>query len=186
MSRLIIDIATNRVTYFTDDMEKPLTLNTHVAIRDWLEPLPTDMKLNNCWNWRVKGNILENTEGPPKTPETLFEQNKKSVKQLLIDKIDDARRKHFPKTIGDEWIKKQLLSEAQQGSGALLSAMAMTKNKDISVVAQEIINANNKVAQDMIQTEILKLQYQQSIDQVTEDSALWALRDEIANRNYLN
>lgn len=180
-TRLIIDIATNRVTYFTEDMDKPLALNEHLAMRDWLEPLPENMKLNNCWNWRVTGNTLENTVLPPATPESLLEQNKKSVQQLLVDKINDARRPYFNKNIGQEWIREQRLNEARIGSGPLLLAEAAASNVDVLTLAHDVITAHRTFSQVMIKTEERKIRYQKAIKDVTDEAALWQLRDEIAN-----
>ena len=36
-----------------------------------------------------------------------------------------------------------------------------------------------------LETEEIKLKYQKAINEITEESALWELRDEIANANYL-
>jgi hypothetical protein len=185
-TRLIIDIATNRVTYFTEDMEKPLALNSHLAMRDWLEPLPENMKLNNCWNWRVTGNTLENTVLPPTTPESLLDQNKKSVEQLLIDKINDARRPYFNKNTGQEWIREQRLNEARIGSGPLLLAEAEATNIDILTLAHDVITAHRTFSQVMIKTEERRIRFQKAIKDVTDESTLWQLRDEIANTDLAN
>lgn len=183
MTRLIIDIATNRVTYFTDDIEKALSLNEHVAIRDWLEPLPEDMKLNNCWNWRVKGNVLENTTAAAKPRETLLEQNKKSVQQLLIDKVNDTRRSYFSKNLGQDWIREQRLNEARIGTGPLLVAEAAARNMDVLDLAHEVMTEHRTFSQVMIRTEERKIQYQKAINDIVDEPALWQLRDEIANTN---
>jgi hypothetical protein len=185
MPRLVIDISTNRVIYFTEDMEKLLTLNQHTAMRDWLEPLPADMKLNNCWDWRLKGDTLEYTVKDPAPAETLLEQNKKNVRQLLMDRINAARKPHFSAYVGNDWIKNKRIEEANAGGGPLLLAEAATKNKELSVLIREVLDADRTFSQVMIKTETLKIQYQKAINEATEESVLWELRDEIANTNYL-
>lgn len=185
MPRLVIDIATNRVIYFTEDMEKQLTPNQHIAMRDWLEPLPANMKLDNCWDWRLKGDILEYTVKDPVPPETLLEQNKKNVRQLLMDRINAARKPHFPAYVGNEWIRNKRIAEAKEGGGPLLLAEAATKNKELEVLIREVLDSDRTFSQVMIKTETLKVQYQKAINEATEESVLWELRDEIANANYL-
>jgi len=184
MPRLIIDIATNRVTYFTTDMEQTFTLNEHVTMRDWLEDLPADMKLNNCWNWRIAGNKLENTElntAPPAL--SLFEQNKNKVRNLLIEKINDARRPYFSKAVGGDYIRDRKLKEAQEGNGPLIEQIANSQFKDLATVCSEIIAAYRKFAHVMARTEELKFQYQKAINECTEETKLWQIRDEFCNKN---
>jgi hypothetical protein len=184
MPRLIIDIATNRVTYFTTDMEQTFTLNEHVTMRDWLEDTPSDMKLNNCWNWRIEGDKLVNTEinnNPP--PLTLFQQNRNKVRNLLVEKINDARRPYFSKAVGGDYIRDRKLKEAQEGNGPMVEQLANDQGKDIATVCSEIIAAYRKFAYVMARTEELKLKYQKAINEATQDSQLWAIRDEFANTN---
>lgn len=184
MPRLIIDIATNRVTYFTTDMEQTFTLNEHVTMRDWLEDLPADMKLNNCWNWRIAGDKLENTEinsAPPAL--SLFEQNKNKVRQLLVEKINDARRPYFSKVVGGDYIRERKLKEAQEGAGPLVEQIANSQFKQLSTVCAEIIASYRKFAYVMTRTEELKLQYQKEINECKEEAVLWKIRDEFSNKN---
>lgn len=184
MPRLIIDIATNRVIYFSTDMEQTFTLNEHVTMRDWPEDLPANMQLNNCWNWRIAGNKLENTEINKATPAlSLFEQNKNKVKNLLIEKINDARRPYFSKVVGGDYIRDRKLKEAQEGSGPLVEQIANSQNKDLATVCSEIITAYRKFAYVMARTEELKLQYQKEINECNEEAVLWKIRDEFANKN---
>jgi len=191
MPRLIIDIATDRVIYFTNDIEQVLELNDHVTMQDWPEPLPTDMSLNNCWNWCVRGNVLKNTTGAVTgSANTLLDQNKKNVSQLLINKINAVRQPYTSKYIHNDWIRSQRLIEArlveaQHGAGPLLSAEAAIKNIEVAVLAKEVIDSERMYQLIMVKTETLKLKYQKAIDETTEESSLWQLRDEIANANYL-
>lgn len=184
MPRLIIDIATNRVTYFTTDMEQTFTLNQHVTMRDWLEELPAGMKLNNCWNWRIAGAALENTElnTAPATL-SLFEQNKNKVRTLLIEKINEARRPYFSKSVGGDHIRQRKLKEAQEGGGPMIDQIANNQNKDSATVCSEIITAYRTFTYVMARTEELKYQYQKAINECTEEKVLWEIRDEFANKN---
>jgi hypothetical protein len=184
MPRLIIDIATNRVTYFTADMEQTFTLNEHVAMRDWLEDLPADMKLGNCWNWRVEGNKLVNTEANANaSPLPLLEQNKNKVRQLLIEKINDARRPYFSKSVGGDYIRERKLKEAQDGNGPMVELIANEQYKDIATVCAEILAAYRKYSYVMIRSEELKMKYLRAINEAKEDKVLWAIRDEFSNKN---
>lgn len=184
MPRLIIDIATNRVTYFTLDIEQSFTLNEHVTMRDWLEDLPADMKLSNCWNWRIEGIKLVNTEiNNNRPPLSLFEQNRNKVRNLLVEKINDARRPYFSKAVGGDYIRDRKLKEAQEGNGPMVEQLANDQGKDIATVCSEIISAYRKFAYVMARTEELKLKYQKAINEATQDSQLWAIRDEFANTN---
>ena len=184
MPRLIIDIATNRVTYFTTDMEQSFTLNEHITVRDWLEDTPSDMTMNNCWNWRIEGDKLVNTEinkSPPAL--SLFQQNKNKVRQLLTEKINDARRPYFSKAVGGDYMRERKLKEAQEGNGPLVEQIANNQYKDIATVCAEIIAAYRKFSYVMARTEELKLKYEKLINEAREDKDIWAIRDEFSNTN---
>lgn len=183
MTRLILDITTNRVIYFTADLQQELTLSQHVVARDWLEEIPNGMTLNNCFNWQIDGNKLVNTASAPRKPVDLFEQNKTKVKQLLIEKINDARRPYFSKAVGGDYIRDRKLKEAQEGKGELIEQIASSQRKTTAQVCAEIIAAYRKFSYVMVRTEELKLHYEKAINDTTTESVLWAIRDEFANKN---
>jgi hypothetical protein len=183
-TRLIIDIATNRITYFTKDMNQLFSLNEHVTIRDWLEELPSDMTLNNCWNWNLIGDKMTNTEYRAPVPVvSLLEQNKTKVKQLLVQRINGTRTPYFSKAAGGDWIRDRKLKEAQEGNGPLIQQIAETQGKEVSEVCADIIAAYRTFNNVMIKTEESKLKYERLLNDAVEEAQVWVLRDEIANKN---
>lgn len=183
-TRLIIDIATNRITYFTKDMNQQLTLNEHVTTRDWLEELPSDMTLSNCWNWNLIGDKMTNTEYRAPAPVVpLLEQNKNKVRQLLVQRINGTRQPYFSKAVGGDWIRDRKLKEAQEGNGPLIQQMAETQGKEVSAICSDIISAYRTFNNVMNKTEESKLRYEKLLNEATEESQVWVLRDEIANNN---
>ena len=77
--RLILDLETQRVIYFTDDFEEELSLDESVVCYDYLDELPEKLKLTNCWNWKVENNKLVHTpkEEKNKPPRiNIFQHNK--------------------------------------------------------------------------------------------------------------
>lgn len=94
MVRLVIDSATMRVVFFTTDLTKQLTISDDVLLYDLYTALPPTMTLDNCWNWKLKGNILENPDSNKKTTSNtnLFVHNQQEAINLLIKSIDKVKK----------------------------------------------------------------------------------------------
>lgn len=83
--RLIIDIATNRIIYHTDDADQPLHTDEYSALVTYVGDLPNKLTTANSWSYRfVSQKIVE----PPDEPGaiSLLDKNKASVKAMITQR----------------------------------------------------------------------------------------------------
>ena len=60
--RLLIDLATDRVIWYTEDLNAQLHTDEHSVQAEYVGDLPTDMTYANAWNFVYRNKILTNTE----------------------------------------------------------------------------------------------------------------------------
>jgi hypothetical protein len=51
-TKIILDIASNRIIFFTKDYSQKLELNEHVILYEFEGALPENLSLNNCWHFK--------------------------------------------------------------------------------------------------------------------------------------
>ena len=109
MKRLVIDIATKRIIYFTENVNEHLVEVEKTIIYDYIGEWPEECRLENCWNFRLEGNKIVDTS-PVKKEESkeLIEHNRKQAINFLIDKINRNRNTLFSKCVGGDIIRLRM------------------------------------------------------------------------------
>ena len=188
MIRMILDVATMRVIYYTENLNEDLHLVEKTLMYDYSGELPERFTLNNCWNWKLVGNKLVEDEPVANNttpPYTLFDWNKSQALNLLITKVNQAR--------------KNLLSDCE--GGILLRVL---KYQETFVPGSQFIKglskANNMLPHDYIDlvkakedqtfemlriTEINREYYKYRLLNCYTDEDLFMVRDELNNANFL-
>lgn len=182
MYRLILDAYCDRIMYYTNDSNQHLTTNDHVNLRDWPGPLPPNMTLRNCWDWKVLGNKMAYDPGPQKEePKSLLEENKDAVKKLIIGRINTARAPYLPQCNGGQFVRDLKIKESKLKEGKLLNLLAEKLGKNINDLSEEILAKEKEFEDFMIITEIHRLYYLQKVNTVSTEEELNVIRDEFAN-----
>jgi hypothetical protein len=97
--RLVIDIATNRVVYFTKSESEELHLNEFVIIYEYHKELPINLTLSNCWNFRLESQDLVETEDDYKIKrQSEFEFNKSTFFKQLAQKFENLKHNCISET----------------------------------------------------------------------------------------
>ncbi|NBO99884.1 MAG: hypothetical protein EBU90_07115 [Proteobacteria bacterium] len=179
MLRLVLDVACNRVIYFSE--KDRLTTNDHVYVREWFEPLPMGMTHDNCWDWKLVGDkLVLDHQNTSKFPKTLLELNKERVNLYLIERVNFLRSKFLPScSLGAE-VRKIKLEEAKQQGGPLLEKLAPIMGLSLQELCEEIIFKDNEYRNLLMETEIFREQYKEKILLADSNEQVYRLRDEIS------
>lgn len=84
--RLVIDITTSRIIYFTNDVEQSLTCDEHCVLAEHTGPVPDNLLLTNSYNWRYVNKEFVNTIIEQPTI-SLYDQNKTALIKHVNDNV---------------------------------------------------------------------------------------------------
>lgn len=179
MIRLILDVACNRVIYFTKDRDISLTLNEHVYLRDWFDELPLGMCLENSWNFKLVKDRLVEDQPQPQERKSLFEHNKERILQFLYEKVNNFRKLYEPSCAEGHITRSIKLFEAKNNGGPLLEQMCKSQNLSIDEMSREIIFRHKTYLAAMTSSEIFREVFKEKILRASDNSDLYQIRDQI-------
>lgn len=185
--RLLVDLATDRILWYTTDLESPLANDDHSAIAEYDGELPNGITLQNAWNYGYKNKkvILLNK---PQVKPTLLESNRTSIHKLLIDKVNEKRSAIKSITKYDDYIELLTYNDAYAFNGLnendLIWLKLAAKHQDLPVhqAAETIKFSFNEKRRVLFATEDLFLEMNKRITQATTSDELFAIRAEVMDK----
>lgn len=180
MIRMILDVATMRVIYYTEDMNETLAVVDKTLSYDYLGTLPAGMKLSNSWNYRLVGNKLVNTEANSQPKISLVESNRKEAQRLLTNKINQARATLLSSCNGGDWVRRLKLED-----DVFLENLAQAAG--VTVDQYRLSLHDTKLVRDrqVKNTEINRVYYQRLLNEADTNEKIIAVRDQFSNNNLL-
>ncbi len=176
-----LDVETLRVIYFTKNQNEILHNSPHTLDYDYRWDLPDNITLDNCWNWRLKGDKLVNTEVTNQTVKSLLENNKAEVKKLLIKKINSTRQSLLSNYNGGDYLRNLKFSAVEKDDAVFLEKLAKAANVSVERYKKIILDKKSAVDSALKNTEINKEYYQKLISEIQTNEDLFLLRDEFNN-----
>jgi hypothetical protein len=180
MIRLILDVATMRVIYFTEDPDESLAVVDKTLSYDYLGEMPSGMKLGNSWNYRLVGNKLINTETSVAAKPSLLESNRREAQKLLIDRINQTRSVLFSGCFGGDWVRGLKLQDE-----AFLESLAQAEGVSPDQYRLTLHETKNLRDRQIKNTEINRAYYTRLLNEADTNEKIIELRDEFANNNLL-
>lgn len=180
MIRLILDVATMRVIYYTRDLAEPLAVVDRTLCYDYQGDLPAGMKPGNSWNYRLVGNQLVNTETAPAKKPSLLESNRKEAQRLLVERINLARQGLLASCHGGEWARRLKLEDTE-----FLTQLARTAGVGVEEYRTNIENTRRRRDTQIKNSEINRVYYQRMLKEADTNDRILALRDEFTNTDLL-
>lgn len=192
--RVISQVKSNRVIYFTDDPEyAPPTDGDWYYVSLFQGDLPKTMTLRNCWGWRFNGmdfvDARENKK--PNLAQTLLNNNKEALHKLLRDKIETARKPFVAPSPAAAALRALRLQQARSALGGqaatqekldeLLLASAAVRGISIQAMAQRTLAAHEAEQAALIASEVLRDEIAVAIDSATEQQELLLIRHRLMN-----
>lgn len=179
--RLVIDLATSRVVYFTENLTEALTVDEYTAIAEYGGSLPPGMNLLNCFSYRYVNKELFNASKTAPPAISLLEQNRKTILKFINEKIEE-KFVAIGKTRFDVEYHRCLAEEWQKNSTASSYVAAYQQLNGLSTIE----DAGQKIEQTLsaYRTSVLNLamhkeNWTSRATAATTSDELFALRDEV-------
>lgn len=185
--RLLVDLATDRILWYTTDLESPLNNDEHSAIAEYDGELPEGITLQNSWNYGYKNKQIILLNKPQIKP-TLLESNRTSIHKLLVDKVNEKRATIKSIIRYDDYVELLMYNDAYAYNGANLEDLIWlklaAKHKELTPVqAIEVIKFEfNEKRRVLFATEDLYLEMNKRIKNATTNDELFAVRTEVMDK----
>lgn len=177
----MLDTATMRVIYFTTDVNEPLSLVDKTLLYEYDLTLPEGMQLKNCWNYRLVGNRLINTEaGAARGKVSLVESNRQEAIQLLIERINFTRRPILSTCIGGDIIRELKVTD-----DSFLLELAKVTGTNVDEYRLYVHDTKNKCIEQLKNSEINREYFLKQLNLATTSEEIIALRDKFVNSDLL-
>lgn len=187
MYRLVLDVNTMRVIYFTDNMDEILAHSIETLFFDYMDQLPIEMKLSNCWNWVLKGTTLVHSVEKVITdnPKTIFDFNKQECLNYLVRRINEARKPLQPDCDLGILIRVFKHQQTYNQHSDYLDGLASINNMSIHEYKKNLIQKENEAMTALKISEINREYFKRKILECTESNDLYEIRDIISKHNML-
>jgi hypothetical protein len=185
--RLLVDLATDRILWYTTDLASPLGNDEHSAIAEYDGELPDGITLQNSWNYGYKNKKVILLNKPAIKP-TLVESNRTTIHKLLIDKVNEKRASIKSVTRYDDYVELLTYNDAYAYNGSniedLIWLKLAAKHKDLPTEqAAEVIKFEfNEKRRVLFATEDLFLEMDKRIKNATTNDELFAVRTEVMEK----
>jgi hypothetical protein len=185
--RLLVDIATDRLIWYTTDLEAHIQNDEHSAIAEFEGTLPEGITLGNCWNYgfRNKEVILLNH---PAKKVSLLESNRTSIRKFLVDKINEKRSSLTFNVRYADYVEMLTYNDSYCYNGTNLKDLPWlqlaSKNSSLTVeqLVEKIKFDFNIKRQALYQTEELFLEMNEKITNAQTNDELFDIRTAIFER----
>lgn len=153
--RLIVDVASNRVVWYTEG-DETLVCTEGTALVNFSGEWPPDITQQTCWNWVLRDRRIVPHETPP--PESLYQSNLIQTERLLRRKIDEKRKQITSGMLFEEFIQSRKIATAREYldrkvSSWLLTRLAAIWGIGLSEAAQRILDEWTARERMLLQTE---------------------------------
>ena len=179
MKRLVIDIATKRIIYFTENVNEPLVEVKKCIIYDYLGEWPEECRLENCWNFRLEGDKIIDTSPKEKEKTTdLLKHNRDQAISFLIDRVDYYRSNILSKCIGGDIVRALKLKD-----NSFVEQLSRAKGISFEEYKKEIQQKEIEQTEKLKNTEINREFYLARLNKAMTNNELFDIRDEFSNKD---
>jgi len=92
--KLAIDLSTDRVIWFTPDLDYDIQIDERSAVTLYDGPLPSDMTVTNCWGWVYRERQLVRSSPRPSRVSRM-EQNRTDTLEWIRSQVFDFRHRRY-------------------------------------------------------------------------------------------
>jgi hypothetical protein len=117
--KMIIDMTTDRIIWFSSDMEENAFPDGNSVILYHDGDLPEDMNRNNCWTFRYRNKKITKIENDTNKELPLIELNRTSIRDFVKKTIFNKRQNNFPASIYDFFIHNSIKNEMEKDQAGL-------------------------------------------------------------------
>jgi hypothetical protein len=187
MIRLVLDISTMRVIYFTDDLNQTLHPADETLIHDFRHELPNEITLSNCWNWKLEGDKLVESISKKQNEyvPTIFELNKKECLNFLIQRVNDLRMKYQTDCEMGIFMRLYKFEQSFMQHSDFITMLAKVNNVFPEDYKKNVIEKEKETMEALKITEINREYFKEKINQCNNSEVLYEIRDHISSCDLL-
>jgi hypothetical protein len=180
-TRIILDISTNRIIFFTKDYNQTLIVDENTVLYDYTKPLPENLTISNCWNFRLNGQTIEETKY---VNQNLKESELSFNKKTFIKQINARLNEEIEKLIFELEYSEFRVQEARSpGSNLILIKEFASQNKmSVDEAIAYTLNSEDTRNSKIKIIEYVRQQYIKRAMLVTNNKQLMLIRDRFMNR----
>lgn len=177
---LILDLATSRVVYFTNDLTIPLKTDNYTALAVYEGIIPCDMTLENCFNYRYINKELINTQTKNETI-SLLEQNRITIINFIQEKIREKFLKISENGFNNEYYRC-LIDEILENCNYVLEFQKLHNIDTAENALKKIKNDFVEYRKKILLIGNYKLQWMNRARSANTQDELFAIREEIFSK----
>lgn len=175
--QLIVDLATDRIVFFTADLEQQLYTDEHCSLALYDSELPLGMTQRNSWNYVFRNQRLTNTV-VPKPAQELLELNRESMIKTVNLHHSELKQLSF----SDQLIMQQTLKEAMtdiDGSSKWIELYRLKHGLETYEDAKIAVVAHvNSEVESLYRLEKLKVDTITKLKMALTNNEIFIIRDE--------
>lgn len=177
MIKMVLDIATMRVIYFTTDISEHLTQVDKTLIYEYDLDIPEGMTLKNCWNYRLVGNRLVNTVTNSVAPKiSLIESNRQEALKMLVQRINITRIPLLSTCTGGDTVRELKILDEE-----FIKKLANVKGVSEDEYRLHVHDTKNTYIEKIKNTEINREYFQTQLKLAKTSERIVELRDKFVN-----
>jgi len=190
--KILADMHCDRIVYFTSNISEHTEIddNLYICFYDGeLPKTPKEMTLRNCWSWKWDSvnNTLNYANQSVEKQITLFDQNKNSAKQVLVNVINKARKTVINNYAFDAYTQSRIYEELTKPKEEqfYINSIAEITGKPREDVFSEYSKKRKKFEDVLFLSEVTRIHFEQLIDRCKTSDELYRIRNDIAEVNIL-
>ncbi len=174
--RLIIDLATDRVIYFTQDVEQNLFSDNNSVMASYDNELPPGMTQFNCRNFKFVNQQLINTVEQGTIPLPLLELNREAL-QLFADEEFRKKTALFFLPVTEDIMKKEAESTLAGGwPGKWLELTRTSTEQTFRDLATDFLESYEKKLDLLYRLEFMKKAFKKEIDGASTNDQIFEIK----------
>lgn len=185
---VVTQVKSHRVVYFTDDPTyQPAMDGDWYYVSPFTGALPDGMSLRNCWRWRFNGMDFVDAgsvKAPPES-QTLLENNRQALMDLLARRIDALRKPFEPETLAGAQLRALKAVEARAflngelAAPVLLGESAAAYRCGLDEMSHRVLDAEAARLRVLIESEAQRERLAVAIRSASTQEELQELRERI-------
>lgn len=152
---LVLDVATKRVVFFTNDMTAPLVATKNTTVINYRNLWPEEITLKNCWNWVLVDGMLKHAATyNNELGISVLEINRKRFKEELNLWITNERSRYTSLDVIN------IINTPGSARSKFLDTIAMATGRSIDTLSTEYSNLENDYVRNLEWTEYVKTRFE--------------------------
>lgn len=174
--RIVTDIATGRMIYFTDSFEK-LHTDEYSVVHYYEGELPADMTRFNTWRWKFLGEVILDTEPPAGVVIPILENNKSSIAAFFKQELEKKVALIAPTVLeAIMYAEAELALKEEYVHSSWVATIASDESLNMTQAAYKILEGKKAKYSKLFKLELLRRDIERQISRATQSEQLFTIK----------